>query len=66
LAKMFAITPEKGAETIVYLASSDAVANVTGEYFYKCRATTPTKDAQDDAAARRLWAESAKLAGIGA
>ncbi|HMD47507.1 MAG TPA: SDR family oxidoreductase [Bryobacteraceae bacterium] len=66
MAKMFAITPEKGAETIVHLASSDAVANVTGEYFYKCRATTPTKDAQDDDAARRLWAESAKLAGIGA
>jgi len=64
MAKTFAITPEKGAETIVYLASSPDAANVTGEYFYKCRATMPTKDAQDDDAARRLWAESAKLAGI--
>jgi NAD(P)-dependent dehydrogenase (short-subunit alcohol dehydrogenase family) len=64
LAKIFAISPEKGAETIVYLASSPDVANISGEYFYKCRPTTPTTEACDDAAARRLWIESAKLAGI--
>ncbi|MBZ5531955.1 MAG: SDR family oxidoreductase [Acidobacteriia bacterium] len=64
-AKLFAISPEKGAETIVYLASSDAVTRVSGQYFYKCRVATPTKEAQDDAAAQRLWAETAKLAGIG-
>jgi NAD(P)-dependent dehydrogenase (short-subunit alcohol dehydrogenase family) len=65
-AKLFAISPEKGAETIVYLASSDAVTRVSGQYFYKCRVATPTKEAQDDAAAQRLWQETAKLAGIGA
>ena len=65
MAKSFAITPEKGAETIVYLAASDEVAKVTGEYFYKCRVTPPSEAAQDDAAARRLWAESLKLAGAG-
>lgn len=65
-AKVFAISPEKGAETIVYLASSPDVANVSGEYFYQCRATTPTHEAQDDDAARRLWAETAKLAGLDA
>jgi NAD(P)-dependent dehydrogenase (short-subunit alcohol dehydrogenase family) len=64
LAKTFAISPEKGAETIVYLASSPAVANVSGGYFYKCRPATPTKEAQDDAAAQRLWLETAKLAGL--
>lgn len=64
-AKLFAISPEKGAETIVYLASSDAVTRVSGQYFYKCRVATPTKEAQDDAAAQRLWEETAKLAGIG-
>jgi NAD(P)-dependent dehydrogenase (short-subunit alcohol dehydrogenase family) len=63
-AKYFAITPEKGAETIVYLASSEEVAGTTGKYFYKCREATPTKEAQDDVAARRLWEETAKLAGI--
>jgi NAD(P)-dependent dehydrogenase (short-subunit alcohol dehydrogenase family) len=65
IAKNFAITPEKGAETIVYLASSPEPAKVTGEYFYKCRAVTPTKEAQDDEAARRLWTESVKLAQFG-
>ncbi|HYL39413.1 MAG TPA: SDR family oxidoreductase [Bryobacteraceae bacterium] len=66
LAKTFAISPEKGAETIVYLASSDDVAGVSGEYFYKCRPATPTQEARDDAAARRLWQESERLAGLGA
>jgi NAD(P)-dependent dehydrogenase (short-subunit alcohol dehydrogenase family) len=63
LAKLFAISPDKGAATIVYLASSPEVGNVTGSYFYKCRATTPTREAQDEQAAQRLWSESMKLAG---
>jgi len=65
VAKLFAISPEQGAETILYLATSDEVANVTGKYFYKCRAVNPTRDAQDDAAAKRLWEESALAGGLG-
>jgi NAD(P)-dependent dehydrogenase (short-subunit alcohol dehydrogenase family) len=61
---LFAITPEKGGETIVYLASSPDVAAVSGDYFYKCRPATPTAGGRDDAAAGRLWNESAKIAGI--
>ena len=64
IAKMFAITPEKGAETIVYLACSPDVSASSGQYFYKCRPATPTAGGRDDAAANRLWNESAKLAGI--
>jgi NAD(P)-dependent dehydrogenase (short-subunit alcohol dehydrogenase family) len=64
LGKIFAISPEKGAETIVYLASSPEIASISGEYFYKCRPATPSKGARDDAAAGRLWMESSKLAGI--
>jgi NAD(P)-dependent dehydrogenase (short-subunit alcohol dehydrogenase family) len=64
IAKAFAITPEKGAETIVYLASSPEVAAISGEYFYKCRPATPTAGGRDDAAAARLWIESAKIAGM--
>ena len=64
LAKIFAISPEKGAQTIVYLASSADVAGVSGEYFYQCRPATPTTAARDDAAAKRLWIESERLAGI--
>ncbi|HEX4999221.1 MAG TPA: short-chain dehydrogenase, partial [Terriglobia bacterium] len=59
----FGITPEKGAETIVYLAASHEVAGVTGKYFDQCRPKQPTAAAQNDDTARRLWAESARLAG---
>jgi len=62
--KRFALSPQKGAETLIYLASSPEVAGVSGEYFYKCRPITPSREAQDDAAAQRLWVESAKIAGI--
>jgi NAD(P)-dependent dehydrogenase (short-subunit alcohol dehydrogenase family) len=61
LMKRFAITPEKGAETIVYLASSDDVAKTSGLYFYKCKPVEPSKLAQDDAAAERLWEYTERL-----
>jgi NAD(P)-dependent dehydrogenase (short-subunit alcohol dehydrogenase family) len=61
---LFALSPEKGAETMVHLASSPDVAGITGGYFAKSRPATPTAAAQDDAAARRLWEESAKIAGL--
>jgi NAD(P)-dependent dehydrogenase (short-subunit alcohol dehydrogenase family) len=61
-AKRFALTPEQGAETLVYLASSPEVSSVTGEYFHKCRPATPSKEAQDDAKAQRLWLETSKIA----
>ena len=61
LAKFFAISPAEGAQTIIYLASSPEVANVTGLYFYKCRPTTPSAPALDDRAALALWERSAAL-----
>jgi len=64
VAKIFAISPEKGAETIVYLASSPAVGDLSGEYFYKCRPAQPTTAARNDEDAKRLWMESARLAGV--
>src|SRR3989449_4639085 len=63
VAKVLAISPEEGADTLVYLASSPEVANVSGGYFYKCRPAIPSKEAQNDAAAQRLWGETAELAG---
>jgi len=59
------ISPENGAKTMIYLASSSQVANVSGQYFYKCAVATPTKEAQDDACAKRLWEQSVKLCGVG-
>jgi nucleoside-diphosphate-sugar epimerase len=64
LAKLIAISPEQGAETIVYLASSPAVAEATGEYFYKRQSIAPSPVAQDDRVATLLWERSADLAGL--
>ncbi len=59
-----AISPEDGAKTIIYLAASPEVANVTGGYFGKCRPATPTKQAQNDADAEKLWQISEGIAGL--
>ena len=64
VAKLFAISEQQGAETLTYLASSPDVAGISGEYFYQCRVRTPSPQAQDDASARRLWEETAKIAEI--
>ena len=58
-----AISPEEGAQTIIYLASSPEVEGVTGEYFYECKVTTPTAEARNDADAKRLWQVSEEIAG---
>ena len=60
-----AISPEEGAKTIVYLAASLDVELVSGEYFDKCKIKTPSKEARNDADAKRLWEISAKIAGVG-
>jgi NAD(P)-dependent dehydrogenase (short-subunit alcohol dehydrogenase family) len=62
VAKLFAGRPELGAETLLWLASSPDVAEISGEYFYRGRRGTLTADAQDDVLARRLWAESEAIA----
>jgi NAD(P)-dependent dehydrogenase (short-subunit alcohol dehydrogenase family) len=64
LAKLFAISPERGADTIIYLASSPEVADVTGAYFYRRRPVAPSPEARDDRAAEQLWEETARLTGI--
>lgn len=60
-----AISPEEGAKTIIYLASSPEVDGKSGGYYYKNKLATPTKEAQSDADAKRLWDTSARLSGVG-
>jgi NAD(P)-dependent dehydrogenase (short-subunit alcohol dehydrogenase family) len=59
----FFLSPEKGADTLVYLASSLEVEKTTGEYFVKRKITQPSSAARDDVAAKRLWEASEALAG---
>jgi NAD(P)-dependent dehydrogenase (short-subunit alcohol dehydrogenase family) len=59
-----AITPEKGAETMIYLSSSAEVANVTGEYFEKKKIAKVNPIALDSSIAKRLWDVSEKLTAV--
>ena len=62
LAKPFMLTPEQGADTLVYLAASPDVAGRTGGYWDRRTPIQPTAAARDIQAAHRLWAYSAQLA----
>ncbi|MEW6438990.1 MAG: SDR family oxidoreductase [Pseudomonadota bacterium] len=62
--QIFALTPEKGAETIVYLASSPDVARVSGEYFVKNKIAGTSSAARDMKVAAALWRKTAELTGV--
>jgi retinol dehydrogenase-12 len=62
LASMFARTPEKGAETLVWAATSAEAAGSSGEYFQDCKRARTAKLATDDELAKGLWELSEKLA----
>lgn len=62
----FARTVEKGAETVVYLASAPEVARSTGGYFMDCKPHKPNFAARHDDDARRLWDVSARILGLAA
>jgi retinol dehydrogenase 12 len=64
LARPFLLSPEHGADTIVYLASSPAVADETGGYYVRRQRREPSAAARDDAAARKLWQISEELTGL--
>ncbi len=63
LLSRFARTPEKGAETVIYLAGSPDVEDASGGYYFDCAPKTPSPAAQDDAAAERLWQLSEQFVG---
>jgi NAD(P)-dependent dehydrogenase (short-subunit alcohol dehydrogenase family) len=58
----FLLTPDKGAKTLVYLATSPDVEGVTGKYFAKGREVRPSPAARDSEAARKLWEATERLA----
>jgi NAD(P)-dependent dehydrogenase (short-subunit alcohol dehydrogenase family) len=64
LVRPFLITPEKGARTSVFLASSPEVEGVTGKYFDKCKEKRPSAAALDEGAPERLWAISEEMTGL--
>jgi len=64
LAKPFAKKSNKGAETSIYLCSSPAVKNISGEYFVDCTVEKVSEAANDPKQAEKLWDISVELAGL--
>ena len=64
LISRFARTPEKGAKTVIYLASSAEAQGASGGYWFDCKPIAPAPAGQDDGVAERLWQVSEQLVGI--
>ena len=60
----FALTPEQGADTIIYLASSPKVEWVTGKYWTNRTAIDSSPESYDVEAQNRLWAISVQMTGL--
>jgi retinol dehydrogenase 12 len=59
-----ALSPEQGARTSIYLATSPEVDGVTGKYFVECRAVPSSPLSYDTAVAGRLWQVSAEMTAL--
>jgi retinol dehydrogenase-14 len=57
-------SPEKGAETSIYLASSPEVEGLSGRYFVKKAEARSSDVSYDERLARRLWEVSAELTNL--
>jgi NAD(P)-dependent dehydrogenase (short-subunit alcohol dehydrogenase family) len=64
LGRPFAATPERGAETILYLASSSAIQGVSGRYFENKRERRSSPRSYERETGQRLWRISEQLTGL--
>jgi len=65
LVRLFFLSPEKGAQTSLFLATSPEVEGVTGQYFIKKAPVESSPESYDVTIAKHLWEVSLKLTGIG-
>src|SRR5438445_4808575 len=59
--KLFMTSPDKGAETVVYLASSPDAENTSGEYWDKLKVKKSSEESYNEEVAKRLWEVSEKF-----
>ena len=57
-------SPEKGARTSVYLASSQEVEGISGRYFEECKAVCSSPVSYDRKLQEKLWRISKELTGL--
>jgi len=55
LLKLFTLTPEQGAQTTLYCATSSACAHESGLYYSDSKVKAPSRLGSDPALAHRLW-----------
>ncbi|MEK3706966.1 SDR family oxidoreductase [Paenibacillus sp. FSL R7-0198] len=60
----FFLSPEEGARTAIYLATSPEVVGITGRYFYQQKEQQLKAHAVDDASAERFWTWSEEQVGL--
>jgi retinol dehydrogenase-12 len=65
LANVIAMSPEKGARTSIYLASSPEVEGISGRYFVKEKPVESSPQSRNQAAWERLWRLSVEMSGVG-
>ena len=61
LMNFFAITVEEGAKTIIHLANSEDVKDITGKYYYKSKIKQPSQYAKNKSSADQLWNKSIEM-----
>jgi NAD(P)-dependent dehydrogenase (short-subunit alcohol dehydrogenase family) len=64
LMSLFALKPEQGADTIIFLATAPSVEGVTGKYWEKRKEIRSQPDSYNESYLRRLWEVSAQIAGV--
>lgn len=64
LGKPFMRSPKSGAQTSLYLATSDEVVGVSGQYFKNKKMTKAASIAFDDKLTKELWERSKRLTGL--
>lgn len=62
--RLFMMSPEKGARTTVYLASSPEVENVNGKYFVNRKQKKSSKISYEQTLQNKLWEISADLTNV--
>jgi len=62
--KPFMRSPEQGADTIVYLASSPDVEGMSGKYLSDRKVISASDEAYDETLRKKLWEASEKLTGF--
>jgi len=62
--RLWALDVDRGAETVVYLASSPDVDGMSGKYYYQKKAVASSPNSHDEHVARQLWELSAEKTGL--